>query len=96
MKFQIVMVRENGMTKPHFCCIHCGKIIEDASLALVVWNPDLSNDAVIVCKSATCELSQAPCYSMELDVAWYFLGNNSGIDPKAVKQKAHDLATVGA
>jgi hypothetical protein len=96
MKSQIVFVEENGLSKPHFCCHHCSKVIKDASTANILWKPEAPQETIIVCKEYACErpdkLPRGYDLSMQLDVAWCYLRNNSGIDKQSelnARQLAH-------
>jgi len=100
MKSQIIIVQENGIAKPHFCCGHCGKVIEDASEANFVWNPDKPDETMVICKAYACEETQernqgGRCW-MDLDTAWFYLKSNSKIEEKRVREKAKALASIGA
>lgn len=95
---QIVIVEKDGMSRPHFQCEHCGKIIEDASTANLAWNPDEPNETSIICKAYACEEKQerkqgGQCWQ-PLDAAWVYLGNNSGINHKSAAENAKLLSSI--
>ena len=92
---QIIIITDRaGRAAPHFKCGRCGDIIKEANMALLTWNPeDRSPQATIItCKKEAC--SDIDSYSIELDLAWFFLKNNSQIDLKSVLQKARFAASI--
>ena len=98
MKSQIVIVTEDGLSKPHFCCQHCGKVIKDASEANLVWDYDTPDQTTVICKSSLCEREQerhqgGDCWQ-PLEATWHYLKNNSGINEKQARDTAGILASL--
>jgi hypothetical protein len=71
-----------GLTEPHFQCDHCGRLINDARRAVLIWD-DSSEDEKgnilprIVCKGS-CDDQNLPM-SMELSKATSLLAKHYGI-----------------
>ena len=98
----IIYRNGNDIAEPNFQCDRCGKLIDDAFQAILVWNEEHKPDGIV--PSVICRTCDDPPGSrgehskwMELNSAIAFLLNNTGLTGQKLeraKARARRLAMI--
>jgi hypothetical protein len=92
---------QSGITEPRFQCDHCGKPIDDARSALLLWDDDYTADPpnfipLLFCRNCEKHSGHRLPFSMGLDTAIIFLLHNSGMTPKRIKEQTRIASLLGS
>jgi hypothetical protein len=96
----IIYRNDNDIAEPKFQCDRCGKLIDDAFQAIVVWNEEHKPEEIVplvICRTCDDPPGSGRCRKwMELNSAIAFLLNNTGLTGQKLERAKARAALLAA